>query len=70
MKGDDFENGMDYNVVNEIMTDYMFEGKISEEAIRKRLESYHLGILKLTALTQKIQDFIEHTYTKYKAEGE
>ena len=65
-----FENGMDYNVVNEIMTDYMFEGKISEEAIRKRLESYHLGILKLTALTQKIQDFIEHTYTKYKAEGE
>ena len=57
-------------MVNDILVEYMFNGRISEEAIRKRLEAYKLGILKITVLTEKIQDFIEHTHIKYKAEGE
>ncbi|MBQ7588127.1 MAG: type I restriction endonuclease subunit R [Lachnospiraceae bacterium] len=65
-----YSNGIDYTIVNDIMTDYVFNGKISEESIRKRLEAYHLGILKTTVLTGKIQRFIEQTYIKFKAEGE
>ena len=48
----------------------MFNVQITEEVIRKRLQSYHLGILKVTALTSKIQDFVKATYIKFKAEGE
>ena len=65
-----YENGVDYVIINDILVDYMFNGQISEEAIRKRLQSYHLGILKVTALTGKIQDFVKATYIKFKAEGE
>ena len=65
-----YENGVEYQMVNDILVEYMFNGHISEEAIRKRLEAYKLGILKITVLTEKIQDFIEHTHIKYKAEGE
>ena len=65
-----YENGVEYQMVNDILVEYMFNGRISEEAIRKRLEAYKLGILKITVLTEKIQDFIEHTHIKYKAEGE
>lgn len=65
-----FENNIDYVILNDIMTDFIFNGQIAEEAIRKRVETYHLGILKTTALTTKIQDFIQKTYLKFKAEGE
>ena len=65
-----YANGVDYQIVNDILIEFIFNGKISEEAIRKRLEAYHLGILKTTALTGKIQDFVEQTYIKFKAEGE
>ena len=65
-----YENGVEYQMVNDILVEYMFNGRISEETIRKRLEAYKLGILKITVLTEKIQDFIERTHTKYKAEGE
>lgn len=63
-----FANGVDYEMVNGIMTDYIFTGSITEEAIRKRLEPYALGLLKVTMLTQKIQDFVKHSYLKFKAE--
>ena len=63
-----FANGVDYEMVNGIMTDYIFTGSITEEAIRKRLEPYALGLLKVTMLTQKIQEFVKHTYLKFKAE--
>ena len=48
----------------------VFNGKISDEAIRKRLTVYHLGLLKTTKLTNEIKSFINRTYLKYKAEGE
>ena len=65
-----YANGVDYEIVNDIMVEYVFNGQISEEAIRKRLEIYHMGILKSTVLTEKIQDFVKQTYIKFKAEGE
>lgn len=65
-----FENNIDYVILNDIMTDFIFNGQIAEESIRKKVEAYHLGILKTTALTTKIQDFIQKTYVKFKAEGE
>ncbi len=65
-----YDNGIDYVIVNDIMTEYVFNGSITEEAIRKRLEAYHLGILKTTVLTEKIQNFVKQTYIKFRAEGE
>ena len=65
-----YENGVDYIIVNDLLTEYVFSGQLSEESIRKRLEAYHLGILKTTVLTGKIQEFIKQSYIKFKAEGE
>ena len=64
------DNGIDYAVMNDIMTEFIFNGKISDESVRRRLESYHLGLLKITKLTKSIKEFISRTYMKYKAEGE
>ncbi len=65
-----FENQIDYSVLSDIMSDYVFNGQITEESIRKRLEAYHFGLLKITKLTKAIHSFISDTYKKYKAEEE
>lgn len=65
-----FDNNVDYLIVSDIFNDYIFTASISDEAIRKRLEAYHLGLLRTSALTKKIRAFVEDTYKKYKAEGE
>ena len=52
------------------MTEYIFGGSIADEAIRKALKAYNLGLLKITKLTGEIKDFIIQTYKKYKAEGD
>ena len=64
-----FDHGIDYETVNDIMVDFIFNGDISDEAIRKRLMPYHLGLLKITKLTKEIKEFVSQTYMKYKAEG-
>ncbi len=64
------ENNIDYEAVNDIFVEYIFNGSISDEAIRKRLLAYKLGLLKLTKLTSTIKEFVEQLYKKYKAEGE
>ena len=63
-------NNIDYEVLNEIMSDYIFTGNISDEKIRQRLTQYHLGLLKTTKLTGDIKQFIIYTYKKYQVEGE
>ena len=63
------DNGIEYPVVREILTDYIFKGAISNEAIRQSLAPYHLGLLKITKLTTKIKEFVERIYRKYRAEG-
>ena len=65
-----FSNKIEPGILTGIMADYIFDGRISEEDVRKRLEIYHWGILKTTALTSKIILFVKQTYLKYKAEGE
>lgn len=65
-----YENDISYDVLHSIMIEYIFDGQLHEERIRKRLEAYHLGLLKTTVLTGKIQSFVQETYKKYKAEGE
>ena len=65
-----YDNSIDYDVVDKIMTEYIFNGGISDEQVRQHLTPYHLGLLKITKLTSKIKAFIEQTFKKYKAEGE
>lgn len=65
-----YSHGIDFVTVNDIMVEYIFNGSISDESIRKRLMAYHLGLLKITKLTKEIKDFVGQTYMKYKAEGE
>ena len=65
-----FSHELKYEIVNDIMTEYIFNGSISDETIRKHLMSYHFGLLKITKMTNEIRSFIGQTYMKYKAEGE
>ena len=65
-----YSHGIDFVTVNDIMVEYIFNGSISDESIRKRLMAYHLGLLKITKLTKEIKDFVGQTYMEYKAEGE
>ena len=65
-----FENNIDYVIVSELFTDYVFHSTISDDDIRKRLTAYKLGLLKMTKLTKSVKTFVENTYNKYKAEGE
>ena len=63
-----FENGVDYQIINDILNEYIFTGNITEEAIRKRLEGYTFGLLKITMLTEKIHTFVKESYIKFRAE--
>ena len=65
-----FDNGLDYEIVNDILTEYIFNGSISDDLIRRRLSDYHFGLLKITAITEAIKSFVEETYYKFRAEGE
>ena len=65
-----YSHGIEFVTVNDIMVEFIFNGGISDESIRKRLMAYHLGLLKITKLTKEIKDFVGQTYMKYKAEGE
>ena len=63
------ESGVAYEVVSDLLSEYVFSSQISEEAIRRKLMGLHLGLLKMTKLTKDIRTFIEDTYKKYRAEG-
>ena len=65
-----YAHNIDYQTVHDIMIDYIFDGGISDEVIRKYLTAYHLGLLKITKLTNDIKTFVSQTYLKYKAEGD
>ena len=62
-------HGVTYKDIQGLMTEYIFNGCITDEAIRQVLKAYKLGLLKITKLTGEIRDFIVQTYKKYKAEG-
>lgn len=65
-----YTNNIDYVVVSDIMTDFVFSGSLSDESIRQRLTAYGFGLLKITKLTKEIKQFVTDTYNKYRAEGE
>ena len=65
-----FAHKLDYRIVSELFTEYVFHGTISDDDIRKRLTAYKLGLLKMTKLTKLVKTFVTDTYNKYKAEGE
>ncbi|MCR5421554.1 MAG: type I restriction endonuclease subunit R, partial [Lachnospiraceae bacterium] len=65
-----YDSELDLKIISALFTDYSFTGGISDESIRKRLETYGFGLLKLTKITKQIKEFITETYRKYKAEGE
>ncbi len=65
-----YDNGLDAKDVLEVFSEYTFGGSISEEAIRRRLAAYHMGLLKITKMTGAIKEFVVNTYSRYKAEGE
>lgn len=64
------DNGIDYMIVSDLFTDYVFHTTISDDDIRKKLLAYKLDILKTTKLTKSVKAFVEDTYNKYKAEEE
>ena len=64
------EHGIQYDTLREIMTEYVFSGNISDEAIRQHFRDYHFGLLKITKLTEETRAFAFETYKKYKAEGD
>ena len=65
-----FSNKIDYSIVSELFTEYVFHNTISDDDIRKRLTAYKIGLLKMTKLTKLVKSFVEDIYNKYKAEGE
>ena len=65
-----YENGLDYDAISELFSNYVFSGRVSDEKIRQRLSAYKLGFLKMTKLVGEVHIFIEDMGKKYKAEGE
>ena len=70
MEAFSIDNKIDYIIVSELFTEYVFHGTVSDDDIRKRLTEYNLGLLKMTKLTKSVKTFVQDTYNKYKAEGE
>lgn len=65
-----FNNKIDCFCVSDIFCNYVFNGTISDDVIRKRLKVYKLGLLEMTKLTKSVKTFVRDTYNKYKAEDE
>ena len=65
-----YDNQIDYVIISDLFSSYVFSQAISDEEIRKRLTAYKMGLLKMTKMTKAIKLFVQETYQKYKAEGE
>lgn len=64
------ENGLEAKDVQDIFSEYTFNGNFSEEAVRKKLTAYRMGLLEITTMTNVIKEFVIDTYNRYRAEGE
>lgn len=64
------ENGLEAKDVQDIFSEYTFDGNFSEEAVRKKLTAYHLRLLEITSMMNVIKGFVIDTYNRYRAEGE
>ena len=64
------EHGLEAKDVQDIFSEYTFDGNFSEEAVRKKLTAYHLRLLEITSMMNVIKGFVIDTYNRYRAEGE
>ena len=64
------ENGLEEKDMQDIFSEYIFDGNFSEEAVRQKLTAYRMGLLEITTMTQVIKKFVIDTYNRYRAEGE
>ena len=65
-----YANQLEEKIVFDLFSEYSFNGNITEEEIRNKVDYLNLGLLKLTVLIEDLKQFIVETYKKYKAEGE
>lgn len=65
-----YKNGLEAKDVQDIFSEYTFDGNFSEEAVRKKLTAYRMGLLEITTMTNVIKGFVIDTYNRYRAEGE
>jgi type I restriction enzyme R subunit len=61
------ENGIDYPLIAEIMAEFSFSGKVSEDKIREKLAPNVKGLLRQTAMTEKVKQFVMDSHNKFKA---
>ncbi|MCT6918313.1 MAG: type I restriction endonuclease subunit R, partial [Bifidobacteriales bacterium] len=64
------EHGLEAKDVQDIFSEYTFNGNFSEEAVRKKLTAYGKGLLEITSMTNIIKGFVIDTYNRYRAAGE
>ena len=65
-----YGKGLEAKDVLDIFSEYMFNGSISDGAIRRRLTAYRMGLLKITKTASDVKQFVVNTYGRYKVEGE
>ncbi len=64
------ETGLKKEIIKDFMSEYQFKRVISKEAVRKRLAEEKYRLLEIRSLTDKIIEFIELEFEKYRAEGD
>lgn len=65
-----YEKQIDKTIIKDLYSEYVFNNNLGDESIRKQLEPYKYGLLKITAFTKSIKEFVENAYKKYRAEGD
>ena len=66
------ENGLTANLVSHVLHTYFVDTKsVTKESLRQDLVGFGIkGLLKITALIEKIQEFLIDSYNKFTTEGE
>ena len=65
------ETGIDKEKITKLLTQYFINEKsITNEKIRKELDSMDLGLIKMTKLIKSLFNFIQDMYNKFTSEGE
>jgi hypothetical protein len=49
------------------MAEFSFSGKVSEDKIREKLAPNVKGLLRQTAMTEKVKQFVMDSHNKFKA---
>lgn len=65
-----YDKQIDKAIIKDLYSEYVFNNNLGDESVRKQLEPYKLGLLKITSLTKSIKTFVENTFKKYSAEGD